>query len=520
VKQKKTKPLAFHLPTLSKLTTGVIRALAAICIIIFLYAFTVRGNTGNPTPSQIDFELNNSGEAFETSQERSRYAIILSLVNYKRFDLGEYASMGTPDIGKSNGKYYSFFPPATSVMAIPLYLLGLRLNMAQMMTFSISTIFSLLTMYMIWKFAKRQGLSSSLSLFLALAFGFATNAWGYSVTLYAHLLSAFCITSGLYLATKETSKHPFWDNLGIWFLYALAIYIDFPNIFGFFPIALVSFLETLKVTKIEQRIKVDVRFWKLAGPIFLVVLLMGYGYYNYIHFGDPLKMSNTISRVKDLKAADLAVPEKGSDATGILKTRSLLNGLSSFIISQDRGIIFYTPIALLAFMSAFGLSRVSYKTKNLLVAVPAISLVTYSMFGDPYGGWAFGSRYMISILPCLIILGGIGLQGILDSYGLPQRVLARILYSLVFIYSAAISLLAPLTTNVIPPFVEARNIGLLSDYRINIAMLNDNSLNSFLYNNYLSNYLTGVQYYFVILIPLLVFGIYLIWASKGENKNV
>lgn len=488
-----------------------------ILVTLLLFVLTIRGNFGNPTPNQIDYNLSASGKAFETSQERSRYAIILSLVNHGRFDLGEYASMGTPDIGVSNGKYYSFFPPATSIFAIPLYILGEKYNLAQISTFLISTIFSLLTMYTVWRFCVSRGITNTLSLFAAFAFGFATNAWGYSVTLYAHLLSAFFVLWGLHLITKE--KESFSNYLLVWAIYGIAIFVDFPNIFTYFPIAIVASLKMFNWQPSDGGIKLQFNFVRLLGPILLLCLLSGYGYYNYIHFGSPTKMSNTIKRVKDLKDVNLSVPEKGSDAVGALDTRSLSNGLRSFTYSHDRGILIYTPVALLSLFGLFALKRRDIITKNLLIAIPLASLFTYSMFGDPYGGWAFGSRYMISVLPELVILSVFGLQFILDNSKTVTKFFTKLLYTLVFTYSAAVSLLAPLTTNVIPPYVEARNIGLKSDYSINIKMLQNNELNSFVYNNFVKNNLTGIQYYYLILSVVVLTGIILIWSSKANDSK-
>lgn len=489
---------------------------ALICFLLFF--LTIRGNFGNPSANQIDFTLSSSGKAFETSQERSRYAIILSLVNHGRFDLGEYASMGTPDIGVSGGKYYSFFPPATSILAIPLYLLGVKLNMAQLLTFLVSTIFSVLTMISIYAFTKKQGLANNLSLFAAFAFGFATNAWGYSVTLYAHLLSAFSVIFGLHLITKK-SPPTFLNYILVWFVYAFAIFVDFPNIFTYFPIALVASFKMFDVQEVKNYLKVTFKPLLLFGPILLFSFLSVYGYYNFIHFGSPFKMSNTIKRVKDLKDTDLSVPEKGSDAVGALETRSLTNGLHSFVFSTDRGLLIYTPIALLSLFGLFALKNKGKDIKNLLVAIPLVSLFTYSMFGDPYGGWAFGSRYLISVLPELIVLAVMGLDYLLQILKAWQGLLLKIFYALVFAYSTAVSLLAPLTTNVISPLVEGRNLGLISDYTLNIKMLQSNELNSFVFNNFIGGQVTGVQYYFFILSLVYIVGFYLIFISKPNKNN-
>jgi hypothetical protein len=137
----------------------------------------------------------------------------------------------------------------------------------------------------------------------------------------------------------------------------------------------------------------------------------------------------------------------------------------------------------------------------------------YSMFGDPYGGWAFGSRYLIAVAPELCLLAGIGLH----RYG--HKLFIKILYSLVFVYSAGVSLLAPLTTNVIPPFVEARNFGIDYTYVINWNMLKESHLNSFFYNNVLHGSIPGFTYYFAILAFVSLVGLTLIWLPRRKVRT-
>ncbi|HVZ12491.1 MAG TPA: hypothetical protein VG965_05665 [Patescibacteria group bacterium] len=480
---------------------------------LFLFALTFRGQAGNPTPHQIEFEENSSGQAFETSQERSRYAIILSLINDHSFAIDNYASMGTPDIGALKGHYYSFFPPAVSMMAIPLYILGTQLGAAQIFTFSISTIFSFLTIIMIFLFSKRLGLHWSISAFAAVAFGFATNAWGYSVTLYAHLVSAFLLLLGLFVVLPLDDKKRGIKAILAWFLYSMAVFVDFPNLFIFLPIVGLATLKMVNITEFKEKFKIKINWFVIFAPIIFLALMTVYGYYNYIHFGSPLKFSNTIPRVKDLKNTDLSAPESGTDATGALRTRNLLNGLTSFTVSHDRGILVYSPVVLL-FIFGVGYLKKSKKWEEAgLLALPATCLVLYSMFGDPYGGWAFGSRYMIAVLPELCILAGVGLQRF------AKNLLVKIIYIVVFTYSAAISLLAPLTTNVIPPYVEARYINLDSWYIINIRMLQKGELDSFFYNFVLQKSIPAVAYYFVILALVVAAGAYFIFTPKKDYEN-
>lgn len=486
-------------------------------IALILYACTIRGNVGNPTPQEIDTLLSSSGNAFETSQERARYALILSLVNDHTFTIDKYAKLGTPDVGAAKGHYYSFFPPGASILAIPLYLLGIYFGAAQMTTFSVSTIFALLTILLIARFAMRLNLHWSIALFSAIAFGFATNAWGYSVTLYAHLISAFLILAGLYLTLFLEEKRAGITAVTVWSLYGLAVFMDFPNLLIFFPIVLLLTFKTFKIDNSLRAIKIKIDWRYLVAPLVFIVMMAGYGYYNYIHFGNATTLSNFLPRVKDVGAINFQTHETGKDVSSTLNTRSMLQGFTSFIISEDRGIVRYSPVVLL-FIFGLGFFKKQSKVVEIsLFALPVFCLSLYSMFGDPYGGWAFGSRYMIATMPELCLLAGIGLQRFAkNNY---KGIAVKVVYSLVFIYSTGVALMAPLTTNVIPPRVEAGGLALADDYRINWQMLHLNQLNSFFYNHVLNGSITGFEYYYTILSLVVIFGLFAIWYPKKHYED-
>lgn len=488
-----------------------------IILIVFslaMFLFTMRGSLGIPSPKEIEFNLSQRGKPFESSQERSRYAIILSLMHDHSFAIDHYASMGTPDIGRIKGHYYSFFPPMTSILAIPLYLLGLKIGATQLLVFLLPTVFSLLTMLLIVRFAMLLKLHWSIALFSAVSFGFATNAWGYSVTLYAHLISAFLILLGLYVVLFVNDKHKALKAWLAWLMYSLAVLVDFPNLFIYLPIVVMAMLKVIDITQLKDKFKIKINWIVICAPLIFVFFMSIYGVYNQVHFGSPFKFSNTIPRVKDLKNVNLAVPESGTGSSEALNTRNLLNGLQSFTVSNDRGILIYSPVVLL-FIFGFGFLKSSRKKVEAgLLAVPSTCIVLYSMFGDPYGGWAFGSRYLVAVLPQLCILAGIGLQRFY------KNIFVKIIYSIVFIYSAAISLLAPLTTNVIPPYVEARNLNLDSWFIVNLRMLKENELDSFFYNHILQRSITGVAYYMIILSIVILVGLLFIWFKKKAYENV
>ncbi len=480
--------------------------LTLICLV--LYALTARGNIGIPTVEQIKSQHYKYGSEFETSQEGSRYGLLLSMVNDRAINIDRYAFLGTPDVGYINGHYYSLFPPTLSFIAMPLYILGLKLGATQLAVFSVSSIFGFLTMVMIYIFGLKLKLHWSISLFSALAFGFATNAWGYSVTLYAHSLSAFLLTTSALITFFWTKRAVEIRNLLFWLMYGIAVYLDYPNLGTFLPLALVLTFQGISIQKHKRISSIHIDWRYVIAPILFIGMLICYGYYNQLNFGNPLQLSNSLPKVTDAVLQGQANIADGKDEIPPLTTRNLLEGLRSFTISLDRGVLFFSPIVL---FFLFGLGQLKQKLSQIeatFLATVGINIVLYSMFGDPYGGWAFGSRYLIAIFPLLLILAGVGLQ----RYS--RSVLIKLAYSAVFIYSCAVSLLAPLTTNVIPPYSEARPFGLDFTYMAAEDMLVKGKMNSFVYNHVIKAAIDAPTYYGLILAFVSVIALTLIWWRR------
>ena len=481
----------------------IIKTLVLI-VSVFSLVLLVRGVPGNPSSTEIEHFLNGQGQVFETSQERSRWALLLSLYNEKSVAIDSYASMGTPDIGFINGHYYSFFPPLMSILAIPFYWIGTLINSTTISVFTLPILFSIATMYLLYKFAMKLELGWKVSMLTAIGFGFGTSALAYSVTIFAHIASAFFILLGVYVATFKLDRSRLW-SWSIWLLYAILLFLDFPNGFLFLPVAFYTLYKSLNITDDKNTVSIGIDWKKFAGVVLIIAAAGVYGYYNYVNFGSPTKLSNTIPRVRDLKVVEESIPEGAPNDGQALHTRSLLNGVYTFTVSPDRGLIWYSPILLLFVLGLGKSNKKDFET--IALSISFICLVLYSMFGDPYGGWAFGSRYMVAVMPLLMLLVGVGFRNNKSN-------LKKVLYSITLLYSSAIVLCAALTTNVLPPKIEAEPLGLEYTGSVNWNMLWDNKLNPYVYNYVLDGGLSGIEYFLVLYIPLSILFIYLIWSEK------
>jgi hypothetical protein len=135
-----------------------------------------------------------------------------------------------------------------------------------------------------------------------------------------------------------------------------------------------------------------------------------------------------------------------------------------------------------------------------------VNTVLYSMFGDPWGGWSFGPRYLI---PSIALLStGIG-YALSRSLRNPFSIL---FFTILLIYSTVVSVLGSTTTNLIPPKVEALNLAVTVPYTYfyNIQLAETGNSGLLLYNLAIKNYFNVLNYVYIYsaVIILLILSLY------------
>ena len=131
------------------------------------------------------------------------------------------------------------------------------------------------------------------------------------------------------------------------------------------------------------------------------------------------------------------------------------------------------------------------------------------MFGDPWGGWSFGPRYLIPGAALLSIFSALLINRYKNNY---------ILIAIVMIllgYSVSVNSIGVLTTNAIPPKVEAvalsKPIPYTPEYNLNIIKSNQSS--SLIYNLYLAALVDAKTYSFFYAALSYIFGVVLLTAT-------
>jgi len=501
-------------------------------VILFL---SVRGLPGNPTSGQMDSSVWKENGPFELSPERGRFALLYSVVEDHSFQFSRsLAKFAMPDIALSREGYYvSMFAPGASFLALSGYLLGKHFGLAQVGAFASIALFALFNIVLIRLIAIKLGAHYTAANLGALAFAFATPAFAYATTFYQHHISTFFVLFSLYLILKWRN----WQSLVlVWSFVAFSIVVDSPNFFIMLPIALYALRSVITVKERQEGLEFSVkprRSLTLAAMIIPFAFLL---WFNQVSHGSPLQLSGTLPNAivsdqnsggkPDLEKTYLMSSfEKNSEleksAFGFFNTRNLLNGFYIHIFSSDRGIVWYAPIIILGVLGIALLYREKEHVvfANVIVAVIGINFLIYSMWGDPYGGWAFGSRYLIPAYGLLAIGIAIVLNDLRKNYAFISIVF------LVLAYSVSVNTLGAVTTNANPPQIEVLALEKITGkvekytYDRNWDYLNAQGSKSFVFQAYAKNFVTARQFYELIAGFLIIISVFLLFELVSSAKK-
>lgn len=466
---------------------------------------SIRGEVGNPNPQQIIQSVDQLGGAFESTLARGRYAQIMALAEDHRPDLINGKELiPIPDLGVYQGRAYPLFAPGLAYYSVPAYLLGQSINAAQLAVFAFTAFATILAGITIFITAKSVGAPLWAAWFASITYTLATSAFPYAITLAQHNFTVLFMMT-IILAGIHGPKRGVYYFFG-WLAYALAIFMDYPNLMLLMPAVIFMLLQSIIITnrhKYTKNIKLQLAI--IYTAVVFLAINMGHAYYNATQFGAPQNVgpsvyerAQTVEELQQLRT-DTAIATKEAEnvSTSLFHPNKIPNGLYVLLFSQGRGIIVFTPVVLFGLI---GLYQLSTKPKfarytSVFVASIIVNVVMYSSFGDPWGGWEYGPRYLIPTFGLLSVCLGISL-----TYW--RQIWYRILILIAFTYSFAVNYIGVLTTNKLPAEVEARVLGLPYTYGYNLRLLLTGTNSSAFYNYIANNYFSSQQ--FILLISSLV----------------
>ena len=492
---------------------------------VIILALTFKGVAGNPIEYQysIDPQI---GTPFESTNTTARYTLLKSIVEDKSLILSEdLARLSAPDVVRYNGKFISIFTPGISFLAVPFYLIGDVYGIPQVTTFTMTLIFAVLNIFLVAQIAIKLGTRYYAGLLSGAVFLFGSNALAYAQTLTQHHVSTTIILVSLLLAMQKRS---YINNLLIGLLFGIGLVMDIPNVFMMLPIVVYTFFSNFSLSKIAESVKVSV---KLSVVLFVIALFSSislFAIYNYQTTGSYTKYAQGIGRTdffdtEEKQLANKRDREKSAREKKIsvpLDTRLQLDGLYILLLSDERGWIFYSPILFIGSVGFF----FAYKKKEtqrfsaLAISIVGMNLLVYSSFGDPWGGWSFGPRYLIPAAALMSAFIGV----VLSRYA--KNIIFMIVFAVLLFYSIWVNTLGVITTSAIPPKNEALNLStpIPYTYEYNRTLLQIDRSSSLVYNYFFKGQYPAVYYHYLLLgtVTIGVIILYLTLLLDRKEKNI
>jgi hypothetical protein len=505
-------------------------SLIIILFSAFIFFLSIRGLPGNPNLNELDA---NKWRRDGPLEQTARFALIYSIVENHSFKFSlPLARFATPDLVSYEGNYVSLFPPGVSIMAIPGYLIGKYFGLSQIGTFTIISIFAVINILLIRQIAIYIGANSIAGAIAGFTFAFATPAYPYAVDFYQHHVSTFLILLSIFSLLRFRLHFAL---IIVWLCLGISVMVDYPNFLMMAPIAIYASTKFFIFIKNKDTLSIKLNL-ALISTTFIVILPVGFFlWFNYMSYGSPFVISAALPRVTTIdETGKSANPDhiKSSYVDSALDVatrnqfklfdsfypRLMLNGLYVHFISSDRGMLIYAPVVLFGFIGMALALKHKVRFANLLSFIAGVNILIYSMWGDPWGGWAFGSRY---IIPSYAIFS-IFIAYLLSRPG--RYNLVTIVFFIFICYSIAVNTLGALTSSLNPPEIEARALTdqtgspFKHTYERNIDFLNTQGSKSFIYNVYASKYITPWNYYSGIsfLLIIIISGM-LIYNRKLTN---
>jgi tetratricopeptide (TPR) repeat protein len=324
-----------------------------------------------------------------SANELTRWATAASLVEKGTFEISWTEDLigKNVDTARVGDKTYSNKPPGTAVLAAPFYALtrifvgapdasNIRISWFVMRLF-LSTLPLLFLGF--WLYGRD---SDELSI-AALLFG--TPLFLYSLLFFSHVLVAVLIYFAFRLL-YDTERIFLRNCVLAGFLSGLAVTCEFTAVI---PVLVFGVGLFFADRRNQHRLQ-NLFIFALGGAPFAILLLV----YNYAIFGSPFALSYAYESFPEW--AEVA----GQGVFGI--GFPTLSNIYLLLISPSRGLFFYAPILFLPIVAFFTSRERRTLRHRVKIAAIVVSILVLCGHGAAHGGWAFGARYLVFVLPLFL----------------------------------------------------------------------------------------------------------------------
>jgi hypothetical protein len=277
------------------------------------------------------------------------------------------------------GHYVSIFPLVLPVLITPLYILPVLLKIPldgtvqMVMAHIASALVSALAVMFIY-LACRYITGRKIALLSALVFAFATNTWAISSqTLYAHGMSGLLLAASIFLVMKNEKEPSQWNIVLLGLCSGLFVFNRPSDAFLVAPV----------FVYVVWYYRAKTGYYLAAGCLSGLSFLI----YNLISFHNP-------------------VGGYFINASRFILDPVMLSHYLGLLIAPNRGLFVFSPVLILAVFGFWIIRHDRRPAGRFLqwsVVAMAVTIGIYASFDDWGGGETYGPRYLICLLPYLII---------------------------------------------------------------------------------------------------------------------
>ena len=322
-------------------------------------------------------------------------ALTQSLVEHHELTIDQSTFEGTGDKLFINGNFYSDKPTTPSFLAafvyLPLYNLGLELSYGWSLAYYLIIFFIIKVLWILSVLAFHQvqilfGVQGQRRLNYTLIYALASQAFTWSSTFNNHSIAASALILGLALYLMGQTDSSLRYNLLAGFFFGLSAASDIPT--GLFFLGFATLIFKSSSPRIEK--------WEfIAAGLFPLMF----------HFIINYQIGGTIL---PLQFVQEYLYFEGSQWTDGVRTNSPLAFLKYMLLSilGPQGFLWYSPILVFLIPIIVKQSRKGrpFHEETRVIAISSLLLMmTYFLLTQNYGGWGYGIRWFVPMVPLLHI---------------------------------------------------------------------------------------------------------------------
>lgn len=328
-----------------------------------------------------------SGVGFYSSDGEVMYRTTMVLVEEQTLAIPCDGSL-PQGLRGGDGRCYSTYGPGQPVAAIPLYLTGKALqplfsdvslwDITRLFVARLNQVVAALACVLVASVGQRLYGSRGAGVALALVYGLSTFAWPYSRFYFSEPLVALCLLASLYgLLRYRDGGSDAWLALasaawGFAFLTRVTTLVALPLLAGYAAF-------TVKRRRGGWSGTISDLAW-LAIPVVLAGII--YLVHNVARFGHPLNFGYP----------------------GESWTTPPWIGLYGLLFSTGKSLFLFAPVLLLSPWALVTLYQRGWRPEAILFSAISLAYLAFHMgWWTWHGGWSWGPRFLVPILPFLVL---------------------------------------------------------------------------------------------------------------------